>query len=172
MNSDNSPAAAGRSPQALLHTLVILRHAQAHFDSCGSDRERSLTTAGEQAALARGRQLSQQLPCIDRLLVSPAVRTRQTAALALPDGPDPVFIDDIYEATAGELLRVLENHGWGCTVLVGHNPGLSDLATVLSGQGQSLCPGDLLILSLDAHPDQPLQPGAGKVGQRFGLGSD
>lgn len=150
-----------------IHRLVVLRHAAADYHFDGPDRERPLTLDGEHTALARGRQLGQALTAVDRLLVSPAVRTRQTAAMAMPDGPDPTFLEGIYEASAGDLIRVLEASGAGCTMLVGHNPGLSDLASVLTGQRESLAPGDALILSVTDPDAGPLQPSSAAVLERL-----
>ncbi|MEM6575011.1 MAG: hypothetical protein AAF736_12115, partial [Pseudomonadota bacterium] len=85
----------------------------------------------------------------------------------MPDGPDPTFLEDIYEASAGDLIRVLEASGAGYTVLVGHNPGLSDLASLLTGRRESLAPGDALILSVKGPGAGPLQPASAAVLERL-----
>ncbi len=166
MSSDSVSGASDARPESSggpIRRLVILRHAAADYHFDGPDRERPLTQDGEHTALARGRQLGQKVPAVDRLLVSPAVRTRQTATMAMPDGPDPQIVESIYEATAGDLITVLERFGTGCTVLVGHNPGLSDLASLLTGRPQALAPGDALILSMTQPQEGPLQPLSAEV---------
>ena len=157
------PSSVQQQPAGLLHTLVVFRHAPAQYTRSGTDHERPLTTEGEQLALDRGRQLTTQVPGIDRTLVSTATRTRQTAALALRDGPDPQFIEEIYNATAGELIAVLQRYGADCTALVGHNPGMSELASVLSGTRQVLSPGDWVVVSFDPPASQPLQWHSGNI---------
>ncbi|MFK7957199.1 MAG: histidine phosphatase family protein [Lysobacterales bacterium] len=157
------PPSEPQQPGGLLHTLVVFRHAPAQYTRSGTDHERPLTSEGEQVALDRGRELTAQIPCIDHTLVSTATRTRQTAALALRDGPDPHFIEEIYDATAGELIAVLQRHGADSTVLVGHNPGVSELASLLSGTRQVLRPGDWVVVSFDPPVSQPLQWHSGKI---------
>lgn len=108
--------------------LLLWRHAEAEDGE--DDFERALTARGEKQAAAVARWLHQHLPRHLRIIASPTVRTRQTAeALDLPFeierriGP---------EAGAPDLLAAA---GWpttrGAVLLVGHQPGLGQLASLL-----------------------------------------
>ena len=60
--------------------LILWRHAEAHVIKEGqSDLERTLTTKGERQAQRMAEWLNQRLAHSTRILVSPAVRTQQTA---------------------------------------------------------------------------------------------
>ena len=73
----------------------------------------------------------------DLVLVSTSVRTRQTLHALEPWAEAPLVepMDGLYLATAPNLLKAL--HGVADTVrsvlLVGHNPGLHELAMLLVG---------------------------------------
>ena len=71
------------------------------------------------------------------VLCSPAVRTRQTLALILPalgPGPEVLVEDELYGAPAGDLLDRLRRlpDGLRSALVVGHNPGLQELAVQLA----------------------------------------
>jgi len=120
--------------------LVLLRHAKATA-SGASDAKRPLASRGAADAAAVGRQLTGQQLAPDRVVVSPALRARQTwqlAAAELPRSPDPVTDDRVYGNTVEELLAVLRDTPADVETLivVGHNPSIEGLATVLDdGQG-------------------------------------
>jgi phosphohistidine phosphatase len=72
------------------------------------------------------------------LLVSPARRTRQTAELLAAEFQLPAealrCVDDLYNAGPATLLTELRDAAAtkGLTVLVAHNPGVSNLARELA----------------------------------------
>jgi phosphohistidine phosphatase len=77
---------------------------------------------------------------IQQVFCSSAARARQTCDIALPDlAPDPVVTHDLYMATPGEMLALLqrEAHRDSPVMLVGHNPGMESLAEFTSGTGPS-----------------------------------
>jgi phosphohistidine phosphatase len=60
--------------------LILWRHAEAHWPRDGQpDAERALTTKGERQAQRMAEWLNQRLAHSTRVLVSPALRTQQTA---------------------------------------------------------------------------------------------
>jgi phosphohistidine phosphatase len=101
------------------------------------------------------------------VLCSPAERTRSTASLALEamdDAPAPVLAEEIYEATPGELLALLDQHGDADTVmLVGHNPGIERLVALLvegrSDEFRGMPPAGLAVL----HLNGALEPGNARL---------
>ena len=112
--------------------LLLWRHAEAEDGPV--DFDRALTGRGQKQARAVARWLHAHAPKKLRVIASPTVRTRQTAdALELPYetlrkiGPD---------ACVSELIAA---SGWpatnGTVLLIGHQPGLGNLASLLlSGQ--------------------------------------
>ena len=113
--------------------LILWRHAEAEDTS--PDMDRMLTKKGRNQASRMADWLNPRLPQPARVLMSPALRTAQTAhalgrtceeVLALSPGAS---VDGILAAT-----------GWpdadGCVVVVGHQPTLGQVAVrLLTGQG-------------------------------------
>ena len=120
--------------------LTILRHAHASDAAVGTqDFDRPLSAAGREAALALGNRFRDALESPDRLRVSPALRTRETAqrvgaaafpALSLDLAPA------LYLASLGTLLKEIAATPASCRhlMIVGHNPGLSELWAVVGDE--------------------------------------
>ena len=118
--------------------LVIVRHAEAAAAAPGgSDHERPLTERGMRAARALGTWLGRQGARPDAVRCSTAVRTRETWAAVSETSGFGVLVEHdrrIYDADPRTLLEVLrETEDEVRTVLlVGHNPGVTRLATTLT----------------------------------------
>jgi phosphohistidine phosphatase len=119
--------------------LIIFRHAKAVPHGAAPDFDRALAPRGLAAAAEMGRMLASEQIIPDLALVSPALRTTQTWEHAAPAFPGvPVKHEKrIYEASAGALLALVNAapDDVKTLVLVGHNPGMSDLARQLVGHG-------------------------------------
>ena len=149
--------------------LILLRHAETLPSPPGDDdRQRRLSGHGEQEARAAGRWLAGHGARPLRVLCSPAERTRATAALALESmgggAPELQLAEEIYEATPGELLALLDEHANVDTVmLVGHNPGIERLVALMvegrSDEFRGMPPGGLAVL----HLNGPLEPGNARL---------
>ncbi len=120
-----------------MHQLHLLRHAKSSWDDDGDDHARPLNRRGREAARLIGEKLPKVVAGFDLVLCSSALRTRETAELALA-GFDPTpnirYEDGLYLASCAALMQRLrqidERHD---TVLViGHNPGLHELAMALA----------------------------------------
>lgn len=126
--------------------LFLLRHAkavQANKDT-PADADRPLTESGRRDAAKIGRLMREKLYQPDLILCSPSVRTRQTLEQAnaeLRSGAKLEYVEAIYNASAGQLLSLLQGLANGVIrpMLVGHNPGLEEFAALLvnSSGGQS-----------------------------------
>jgi phosphohistidine phosphatase len=117
--------------------LHLLRHAKSSWDEPGlDDHDRPLAGRGRRAAEALAGWLEENGVRPELALCSTAVRARQTLELVLAGLGDPVvsYEDGLYLATAGELLQRLRElpDGVGEALVVGHNPGLQDLALELA----------------------------------------
>jgi phosphohistidine phosphatase len=116
--------------------LILLRHAKAESEAeSGDDFDRSLAPRGRREAQAMAQQLAALGFRPDLALVSPALRTRQTweaVQAALPGG-EVRFDRNLYNADAKGLRRLVEQagEGQGTVLVVGHNPGLQELAVRL-----------------------------------------
>ncbi len=117
--------------------LILWRHAEALDATDGmADADRPLTPKGQRHAQRMGQWLGTQLPESTRVLVSPALRTQQTAAaldrkLRTVAGLGPEgSVDDLLLAARWPDAR-------GPVLVVGHQPTLGMVAAyLLSGQAQ------------------------------------
>ena len=120
-------------------TLLLLRHAKAEPGSFSvADIDRRLATRGHGDAPRMGAWLAAHDLIPDYIVCSSSCRTRETLQLVEPafDGKvETVFEHAIYEATATRLLTVTRRTPTRARrlMLVGHNPGLEDLAKDLIG---------------------------------------
>jgi phosphohistidine phosphatase len=120
-----------------MHVLHLLRHAKSSWKDDVDDHERPLNRRGREAA----RLVSRHLPAagdIDLVLCSSAARTRETLALALAGfavRPRCMVEDELYLADRDKLIQRLQRLGEaeGNVLLIGHNPGLHELAATLAG---------------------------------------
>jgi len=121
--------------------LLLLRHAKSSWDDPDlDDFDRPLAQRGLKAAQLIGRELAARDWLPDQVLVSSALRTRDTwrlVAAELPAHPRVVFAEALYEASAADILSQIRRvePSSGCLAVVGHNPGLEDLAKQLAGPG-------------------------------------
>jgi phosphohistidine phosphatase len=134
------------SPRPPLRRLVLLRHAKSSWEHEQPDADRPLSGRGRRDAAEAGRWLAAHVGRPDLVLCSTAVRTRQTWARACEAEPDvlgtvPVrFEAAVYGAWSDTLLDLARElpDAVSTAVLVGHGPGLPDLAERLnqvSGDG-------------------------------------
>jgi len=120
-----------------MRTLILLRHGKAVREhEAPTDRERVLTDRGRRDAAEAGARIAAARLQPTLALASPAARTRETAACALSALPGLAveFLDPLYMATAETIWALFENATADSVLIVGHNPGLSDLAALLVDQ--------------------------------------
>ncbi len=122
----------------LMRDLILLRHAAAQPKQTGiSDFDRPLTAHGRTEALDAAACLKQAAIRLDAVLVSPALRARETAlivAAQLDFDQHLLYDDTLYHGDAQALLGTLQRcDGHASRVLlVGHNPSVSMLARRLA----------------------------------------
>ncbi len=169
-----------------MRTLLLLRHAKSSWDDPAlSDHARPLNLRGQQAAAAMAREMRRVGLAPDHVVVSSARRTLQTLAAFTWDQPPRVHpMDSLYLAPAADLLDVVNAAPAAarCVLLVGHNPGLHDLALLLAGSPAagadkqlkrlaSGYPSGALSEFAVAAPWQEVRPGGGRL-TRYLLPSD
>ena len=121
-----------------MHQLLLLRHAKAiPDDPTLLDHARPLTPRGRDDAAAMGAAMRNLGLAPDVVLVSSALRTRQTLAALEPWDDTPLVepLDQLYLAPPERLLAVLRAVAETArrVLLIGHNPGLHELAVLLAG---------------------------------------
>jgi phosphohistidine phosphatase len=160
--------------------ILLLRHAKSSWDTPGlNDHDRPLARRGERAASAMGAHFANTDLRMDRIVSSTAARAWSTA-LRFQEAFDkriPMMRRrDLYHADEMSLLAIaLEEAGTddGARImLVGHNPGIHDLALLLCGEGgpaetaslQAKFPtGTLAEFDLSGRPTLEIPPGAGRL---------
>ena len=147
--------------------LFIVRHAQADaYGSAASDFERPLSPFGvadaqRMAGLVARELAIEQAGSLEIFSCSPALRTRQTAALFLEvwgrSADELETFEHGYATTTAAWLDHIQGwdnaaeHGW----IWGHNPELSMLASELSGtdgvggSAVQLSPADIICLQFE-----------------------
>ena len=127
-----------------MHTLYLLRHAKSSWsDPTLADRERPLAPRGRRDAKRIAEHLVRLGIEPDLILCSPAERTRQTleqVSAALGANPTLRLEAGLYAASADELLERIRvvPEDVASVMLIGHNPGLQDLALALASAGPGL----------------------------------
>ncbi len=125
-----------------MRRLMLLRHAKSDWPPGVADLERPLAARGRAEAPAIGGFMAREALRPDLALVSPAKRTRETWTLvstALPEPPPHEIEADLYMTTAERLIERVRATAAGVQTLLvlGHNPGLEDLARTLAGKGDA-----------------------------------
>jgi phosphohistidine phosphatase len=114
-----------------LKRLFLLRHAKTHPAEPGEeDHDRTLMPRGRDDAARMARHLRAHGLAPERVLVSSAVRTLQTAELALADlRPAVETLDTLYLAPMVRLLAIVHAAPAQAAnlMLIGHNPGMEEL---------------------------------------------
>lgn len=121
--------------------LVLMRHAKSSWAEGGlSDHQRPLNKRGQRDAPRMGRELAARGWVPELVVSSDAQRTRETWALVSEelgvDGLEVRWSNDLYLAG----LRAVLSHaaGWedaiGSVLVLGHNPGWSEAASILAGR--------------------------------------
>jgi phosphohistidine phosphatase len=122
--------------------LLLLRHAKTERAAAGErDRDRKLTARGRADAPAIGAYMVRHRLLPDLVLISPAARAEETltgVAAEFAKPPRVVHEERIYNASPDTLIRLIRETRDAKTLLVvGHNPGLHDLALALIASGDT-----------------------------------
>jgi phosphohistidine phosphatase len=157
-----------------MNRLLLLRHAKSSWDDPSlADHERPLAPRGHRAAESMAEHLRSSVPKPDLVLCSSALRTRETLdRMSKAFGDAEVVVDDeLYGANDDVLLERLRGvtDRFETVAMIGHNPGIHDLAITLAGSGADLGrmrtkfpTGALAVLAFDG-PWRELAPGAARL---------
>ena len=128
-----------------MRRLMLLRHAKTETDApSGRDQDRRLDDRGRHDAAEIGGWIGRHPPFPGLVLVSTAVRAHQTweiAGEAMKKGvpqPQVELLPELYGADPAELLQAVHAASAAdpnTLLVVGHNPGMHELALALAGSG-------------------------------------
>lgn len=122
-----------------MKTLYLVRHAKSSRDDLAvPDHDRPLNERGRRQAPEMGRRLAHRNVKPDVILSSSALRALTTAQLVAGEvgyATHDIAVDKrLYASTAESLLSVVRglDNKLGSAMMFGHNPEMSELASVLS----------------------------------------
>ena len=124
--------------------LMLMRHAKSDWSSHTADIDRPLNSRGSRDAVAMGGYLEQTGLVPDKMIISPARRTRQTAELLLRnlpvDGQQVIVDRDLYLADIETLREIGELYTADDQriLLLAHNPGMDDMVSYLANKAPPL----------------------------------
>jgi phosphohistidine phosphatase len=126
-----------------MKVLTLLRHAKSGWDDpVACDFDRPLNKRGRRAAVTVGRAMRAESMEFDAVIASPAIRvveTLQDVADGYGRALDPRHDPDLYLASPAVLLDRVQHMEDEVErlLVVGHNPGLEQLAMLLAGSDRS-----------------------------------
>lgn len=130
-------------------SLAVVRHAKSDWTHDLPDERRPLSPRGRRDAPAVGQWLTASFGAVDLVVCSTALRARETLALAQVKATTVRYDERVYAATYQELMSVLDElpDEVGAAVLVGHNPGLSELVRTLTAEPAELKTSAIAVLT-------------------------
>ncbi len=129
--------------------LILMRHAKSAWDKAETaDFDRALSGRGSRSAPTVGAYLARKKLVPQLVLCSSAKRATETwelVATALPSGIPVKHSKALYMAMPNEMLKRIQKvpDEFECVLLVGHNPGVADLAGWLCAEGDAAKRADL-----------------------------
>ena len=127
-----------------VRTVILLRHGKSSWsDPTLADLDRPLAPRGERASRRIAKYMRRKGIRPALVLCSPALRTRQTLEAIEPSLGKRCTVEmvpQLYAASERELLEQLQAlpESVSSVMLIGHNPGLHNLALVLASRGADL----------------------------------
>lgn len=118
----------------MTRTLILMRHGKSDYPLGVSDHDRPLAPRGRREAALAGNWLRAELPPIDAVLCSTALRTRETLDATGVEVPVQ-FCTNLYDADPAEVVAEVgfTDTGVRTLLVVGHFPGVPEAALTLDG---------------------------------------
>jgi len=136
--------------------LIVMRHAKSDWaNSRLSDHDRPLNDRGRRVAPLMGQYFVAKKMQPHAVIASTATRVRETLSLLLAELPcEPLlfFEQSLYLATTDVLVAHVRglHDSWAETMIVGHNPGLSEFVSRLAAKPIEMPTAAVAILESDA----------------------
>ena len=137
-------------------TLIIARHAKSDWQSgAANDHERPLNARGLREAPLLGQHLVRAAVMPSLILSSDSRRTEETALLLEPEFEEPTikFFHGLYLGSIQDIQAAVIGHAHThrCVMVLGHNPGFSLAASLLTRTSVELKTACAAVL----HTQQP-----------------
>jgi len=115
-------------------TLILLRHAKSDYPPGVDDHDRPLARRGIREATLAGDWLRANVPVVDEVLCSTAMRTRETFERTAVQAPIR-YLDELYDASPGTVIASINevDDDVRALLVVGHEPAMSAVALGLAG---------------------------------------
>jgi phosphohistidine phosphatase len=164
-----------------MRRLLLFRHAKAERAEPGDrDFERALTERGRKDAARTGAYMAGHSLVPDRVVISPARRSQETwkcAVGAFRSEPAALPVERLYDATPHAIFAIIKDTPPSAhsLLVVGHNPGLHELAQMLIASGdiearellrEKLPTSGLVIIDFAIDDWSRLHPQSGRL-ERF-----
>ena len=152
--------------------LHLLRHAKTDQNSIsGKDFDRKLVQKGKKQSIAIGEYFELQKFNPTKILCSSAARTRETISLIQQIHNFDAKIeyeDELYLAVREKLFSIICNLSANEDVfIIGHNDGLSDLATYLIDDFIDLKTCNFVSIEFEIDSWEEVSKGLGKIIDRY-----
>ena len=117
--------------------LFLLRHAKSDLNPDFDDKDRILSPKGVKESELVGQYLNKLDSQPEYIICSSAKRTLQTCQIIeklLKKMPENYITDDLYNASLEEIIKIITDipDNFQNVMLIGHNPGIHNIATYLS----------------------------------------
>ena len=139
-----------------MRRLALVRHGEAVNSSPRGDHARALTPNGQNVVARLGSLLVSRGEEWDLIIHSDAVRAVGTTEILRSSfsGIECHEFSSLYLAGFTQLLSEVAQFDKASSILaVGHNPGWSDIAMVLTGSAIGLAPGDCALMCIPHNGD-------------------
>ncbi len=150
-------------------TLNLIRHAKTQqISPTGKDYDRELLDKGISQANVLGNYLQAHHISLGKVICSSAARTQQTRSIIcqhLTERCNVELTKELYDAFHTEMLDVIQKYGMNEPVvsLVGHNEGISQLASYLSGEPIHLRTSEMISLAIPFESWNYLSEGIAEI---------
>lgn len=152
--------------------LHLLRHAKTDQNSStGKDFDRKLLKKGKDQSVEMGKYLKEENFNPSKIICSTAARTRETITLIQKEHKfifKIEYVDEIYLAEKDKLFSIVSKiSGSEEVFIIGHNNGLSDLASYLVDDFIDLSTCDFVTIQFNIEKWDEISKGLGVVIERF-----
>lgn len=138
-----------------MKTLLLLRHAKSSWDDESlPDHDRPLNRRGEKASVRMGRLIRERKLSPDLILCSTAVRAKETLRIVgkkLKNEIPTEFLPELYHCSTDTFITTLAaiHKDADRVMLVGHNPGLEEFLSKVTGQNDLMPTAALAEIDLE-----------------------
>ena len=152
--------------------LHLLRHAKTDQNSLtGKDFDRKLLKKGKDQSEEMGKYFKKQNFNPSKIICSTAARTRETITIIQTEqkfNSKIEYVDEIYLAEKEKIFSIISNISEGEDVfIIGHNNGLSDLASYLVDDFIDLSTCDFVTIQFKMDTWEEISKGLGVVIDRY-----